>query len=172
MPLLVPFVLPTMHGPSTLSAEATDPRHHPRPRRQLSHIVNSATLSQLNHTVKSATPSTQPYVHRQHTHTLHTHAINAPTPLPQPRPSNQPRPHARSQLTHAVNSATPSTQLRRLNSATPSTQLPWGSACGEPMRIKPVGSVQVYSGSPSGRGSRSPVVEGDWDLRLHAEDTT
>ena len=30
------------------------------------------------------------------------------------------------------------------------------------------GSVQVYSG----RGSRSPAVEGDWDLRLHAEDTT
>ena len=31
-----------------------------------------------------------------------------------------------------------------------------------------LGRVQVYSG----RGSRTPAVEGDWDLRLHAEDTT
>ena len=30
-----------------------------------------------------------------------------------------------------------------------------------------LGSVQVYSG----RGSRSPAVEGDWDLRLHAQRT-
>ena len=29
-------------------------------------------------------------------------------------------------------------------------------------------TVDLYSG----RGSRSPVVEEDWDLRLHAEDTT
>ena len=31
------------------------------------------------------------------------------------------------------------------------------------LKITELGSVQVYSG----RGSRSPAVEGDWDLQLH-----
>ena len=50
-------------------------------------------------------------------------------------------------------------------------RIPWCAKPSGGRKFVPeqyLGSVQVFSG----RGSRSPVVEGDWDLRLHAADTT